>query len=192
MKPIATVLRSFLAPDDAAAVPDGPDPARRAAGRKAREHCDALERWCRAEHARADALGIAFVRQAGRPIIGHNGDGPVYGRAPTDFVGTILGAEGAPWLALAVEAKARDARLQRSDLEEHQREHLAYVDATGGVALVVIGLRDPVGRWVIPWRDLEARWNHAHGGESVGARELHGFDPSLGCYLVRFAGVRRG
>lgn len=184
------VLRAFLAPDDAGAVPDGPDPARRAAGRRARERSEALERDLRAEHRAAERAGVAFARQAGRPVIGYGPEGPVYGRAPVDFVGAIRGAPGAPWLPLAVEAKARAERLQRDDVEPHQREHLDATAAAGGVALVVVELRPAgaAGRWAVPWAELEARWARSRGGASVGPRELRGFELAATPYLLRFAG----
>lgn len=168
-----------------------PDPVRRAAGRLARERGHALERWCRTEHHKAERRRFAFVRQAGRPIIGHGPNGPVYGRAPADFVGQIRGAPGAPWLPLAIEAKAREERLQRGDLEPHQREHLEKTTEAGGVALVVVALyRDgDSGRWAIPWAELEARWDHSHGGASVGPEELRGWETrGDDSYLDRFAG----
>lgn len=173
----------------------GPNPARVAGGRAALDHCVAWEHFLELQHRCATAANIAHAWQSGRPIIGYDArtGAPKYGVAPPDFVGCIRGGDGGHWRALAIEAKTRDRRLQMDDLEPHQREGLAAIEAAGGVALVAVELRDCGGRWVIPACDLNARWNRTRGGASVGAVELAGFEllDHPGGYLVRFAGGAR-
>jgi hypothetical protein len=154
------------------------DPARVAGGRAGLFAGVAWEHYLELQHRRATGADIAHAWQSGRPVIGydpHNG-APRYGTAPPDFVGCILGAGNGHWRSLAIEAKTRGSRLQQSELEVHQREGLATIAGAGGVALVAIELRDHGGRWVIPWRELDARWNRAHGGASVGPADLLGFE----------------
>ncbi len=165
-------------------------PARVAAGRAGLHAGVAWELFLELHHRRAAAADVVHVWQAGRPVIGYDPrtGAPRYGVAPPDFVGCIRG-EGASWRPLCVEAKSRDRRLQRAELAPHQVEALAAIERAGGLALVAVELRAHGGRWAVRWRELEARWDRARGGGSVGPAELAGFellDHPAG-YLAAFA-----
>jgi hypothetical protein len=174
----------------------------------------AWETWLSAQHEAALREGIAFVRHVGPPHVrtgpgGH--DIKIIGHGPADFQGAIRAADAsAPWRPLALEAKSREGRLQRSDLDDHQHEDLARVASVRGVALVVIELHDErgysQGSWALPWARLERLWvvrSRARAGKagseraedrttshSVGPEELVGWEvASGGIYLERFVGA---
>lgn len=156
-------------------LPDAPSAARVRGGRAALDASVRWEQYLEREHQRAAVAGLATLWQVGRPTIGYDDKGaPVYGTTGPDFVGLLLDGSAR---TVAVEAKSRgERRLSRDDLGARQREDLAAVDAAAGLALVAVELRG-VGRYVLPWRELEARWNRARGTVgSVGAEELEGFN----------------
>lgn len=184
----ADLLRRFVDPADAAAVPDDPDATRAAGGRHAAEHGRALERRAAPHHRRAEQRGFAIPRQVGPPPLGHDAHGPRYGRAPTDVLGAIRGPAGAPWRVLAVEFKSRPTRLSLADFAPHQAALLDALDAVGAVCLAAVELRD-AGLWaVIPWGVLGARWRRERGGAYVLAADLADHEVVTDCYLARFAG----
>ena len=213
----AEVFAQQLPPEERAAYVDAVAPekdgARVAGGRLAVDHDAALMRVCRDQHRLAHTAGLAKVRHVGPA---HQRTGPggqeikIVGKGPADFQGAIRADLGQHWRLLAVEAKSREGRLQRHDIETHQQEDLAWVEAVGGVALVVIELHREdgvsLGTWAIPWRELETRWKRTSRARpvkadaarvlappvkvesaSVGPEELFGWETD-GLYLGRFAG----
>lgn len=185
------------------APPAGANVAR---GHLARDRGSWWEAWLREQHKAAAMARLARVTHVGPP---HARTGPggenivIVGHGPADFQGQIRGAAGAPWLPLAVEAKSLTRRMQRHDLEPHQHVDLAFVggELARGVALVVIELHDDegasLGRWAIPYRELETRWRvsrreragRVEVSRSVGPEELAGWEiDAQGIYLERFAG----
>lgn len=185
--------------------------ARVAGGRAAQAFDAAFMRWLREQHAAAYAAGIARLRHVGPPHqrTGKGGDViKIVGKGPADFQGAIRAPGARHWRLLAVEAKSRARRLQRHEIETHQQEDLAWVEAVGGVALVVLELHQDdgvsLGMWAIPWREIETRWTRSRRARptgdatrpspvaiesaSVGPDELAGWEvPVAGLYLERFA-----
>lgn len=186
--------------------------ARVAGGRLANARGKAWERYVEHEHAAASALGIAVMRKVGAPV--HVGEGglPVgwAGHGPADYQG-FLRATGAWWRPVAVEAKSCEGRMQRDDVEPHQRRDLELVERVGGLALVLVELTadgSPIGTWAVPWSELERLWlvkRRARPGKagsklesdtietrSVGPSELAGWEARPGCYLLRWAPAPEG
>lgn len=184
----ATVLSRMLPPEERAGYVETMAPvrsgARVAAGHVARDAGAAFEAWLAAQHQAASVAGLAYVRHVGPPVA-HTGAGgrelKIVGTGPADFQGVMCGGR-----ALAIEAKSREGRLARAEIPEHQQRDLARVAALGGVALLVVELREHQLVAAVPWRDVP--WKVARTAEAVGAAELGPWrvDASR-CYLERFA-----
>lgn len=181
--------------------------ARVAGGKAADERGRAWERHVAAEHAAASGLGIAHMRKVGAPVQVGTGGLPVgwAGPGPCDYQGFIR-AGGAWWRPVACEAKSREGRLQRDDVDPHQRRDLELVERVGGLALVLVELTDdgvPLGTWAVPWAEIERLWKRSTRAKpgkagsqregdyivsnSVGPEELAGWETTPGCYLRRWA-----
>lgn len=189
--------------------PPTKDGARVVGGHVARGRGDAWERELDAYHVEAAAAGIAHLRRVGPPHVRTGPGGTeikIIGRGPADYQGAIRGESGRPWRLCAVEAKSREGRLQRHEIEPHQRDDLAWVESVGGVALVLIELHDDrgvsLGTWAVPWGVLETLWRRTSRkraatdasveSASVGPEELAGWAvPPHRNYLLRFAGGSR-
>lgn len=165
------------------------------AGTEARDHGQRFEAWLRSQHELAEREGIAHVRHVGPPVA-HTGPGGsrlvVVGHGPADYQGTLAGGR-----SVAVEAKSRDRRLSRAEIPEHQQADLTRVAELGGLALLVIELREHGAVYAIEWGrvpwTVRSRKMQRHGvevierSESVGAEELEAWHVAGYCYLTRWA-----
>ena len=159
--------------------------ARVVGGHAARDAGAAFEAWLSAQHRAAELAGLAHVRHVGPPVA-HTGIGGrdlrVIGHGPADYQGVIRGGR-----AVAVEAKSRTGRLARAEIPQHQQDDLARVAALGGVALLVVELRDHQLVAAVPWGQVP--WMKARTAEAVGAEQLRAWVVSSGSvYLARFVG----
>ncbi len=187
------VLARAMAPEDAA-VFLGANPAKSgaavAAGRLADSVGRSLEGWLNDQHLAARIAGLANVRKVGAPVL-VNRDGKPYewaGRGPADYVGALKGGR-----AVAIEAKSTEGRFSRREVPQHQQDDLERTAKCGGLALLVLELRDErriyVSEWMhVPWRVTGARVGGVlQTRATVGAEELTGCEvPSEGLYLGRW------
>lgn len=187
------VLARAMAPEDAA-VFLAANPAKSgtavAAGRLADAVGRSLEGWLNDQHLAARVAGLANVRKVGAPVVvGRDGLPCAWaGKGPADYVGALRGGR-----AVAVEAKSTEGRFSRRDVPQHQQDDLEHTARCGGLALLVVELRD-VGtiyavEWTaVPWRVTGARVGGVHQTRAtVGAEELAGHEvPTQGIYLGRW------
>lgn len=167
------------------------------AGHLARDAGDALEKWLAEQHKAAAAAGIAHVRKVGAPVVVGRGGRPVEwaGRGPADYQGVMVGGR-----ALALEAKSlgERARISRVDIPEHQRRDLEAVERLGGLALLVVEVREAQLVAAVPWTEVPWRVSSrvlkrgtplekVERSETVGAEELEAWRVVPGCYLRRWA-----
>ena len=166
------------------------DPAAVAAATHAQEVGAALERWLSAQHRAAALAGIAHVRKVGPPVQHSGARGErlrVIGRGPADYQGVLRGGR-----ALAVEAKSRPSRLSLREIEVHQQGDLNAVAELGGLALLVVELRDAQVIAAVPWREVP--WHESRRtvrgrvevSHTIGAEELAPWRVGTGCYLARW------
>lgn len=187
------VLARAMAPEDAA-VFLGANPAKSgaavASGTEAQEHGAALERWLSAQHLAAREAGVANIRKVGPPVVMGSG-GVLVGFAgvgPADYLGALRGGR-----AVAIEAKSREARLSLREIPKHQQDDLTRTAHLGGLALLVVELREARTIYVAEWREVPWRYSKAlvRGSvevrATVGAEELTGCEvPATGLYLGRW------
>ena len=161
-----------------------------ASGGEAQEHGAALERWLSAQHRAASLAGMANVRKVGPPVVVGSGGVLVGfgGVGPADYLGALRGGR-----AVAVEAKSREARLSMREIPRHQQDDLARTAHLGGLALLVVELRDTgriyAAEWgAVPWRYSKALVRGvAETRATVGAEELAGCEVSAReIYLARW------
>lgn len=153
------------------------------AGRSARAHGAALERWLAEQHRAASLAHLAHVRAVGAPVVVGMYGLPIQwaGAGPADYQGVLKGGR-----AIAVEAKSRDRRLRLAEIPEHQREDLDRVEALGGLALLVVELRASTSIFVAPWGRVDWRQVREGAGVSVGPQELALWRWTGGLYLARW------
>ena len=206
----ANVFARLLPADERAEYIAAVAPARNgnrvAGGHAADERGRRWERFVADHHRVAAAEGIARMRKVGAPVIIGAGGTPTgwAGSGPADYQGFVR-AGGAWWRPCAVEAKSREGRLQRDDIDAHQRRDLDLVDSVGGLALVLVELTDdgdPIGAWAVPWNVLDTLWKVTRRvkpgragsalpadyitSRSVGASDLSGWEVQGDCYLRRW------
>ena len=187
------VLARAMAPEDAAvflASNRAKDPHAVASGRAADAAGRALETYLNGQHAAALKAGLANIRKVGAPVL-VNGDGKPYewaGRGPADYVGALRGGR-----AVAVEAKSTEGRFSRREVPQHQQDDLSHTADLGGLALLVLELRDAGAIYAVEWSRVPWRVTKAVVGgrvqtrETVGADELAGCEvPAKGIYLGRW------
>lgn len=185
----ATVLSRLLPEGERAAYVEQMAPVRSgrrvAGGHAARDAGASFEAWLAAQHRLADATGLAYVRHVGPPVAFTGAGGrelKIVGTGPADFQGVMRGGR-----ALAIEAKSREGRLARAEIPPHQQRDLLRVASLGGMALLVVELREHQLVAAVPWTQVP--WRVARTAEAVGADELAPWRvDSSRCYLERFVG----
>lgn len=186
-------LAKAMAPVDAAVflAHNAPkSPAAVATGREADAAGRALEGFLGAQHLAALKAGLACVRKVGAPVlVGRDGQPCGWaGKGPADYVGALRGGR-----ALAIEAKSTEGRFSRREIPAHQQDDLSRTADLGGLALLVLELRDVPGIYAVEWTAVPWRSTKATVGgrvqtrETLGAEELAGHEvPAQGIYLGRW------
>lgn len=175
---------------------DVADRAARANATKAQAVGASLEAWLAQQHRAAASMGLAHVRHVGPPVAHGGSHGQhlkVIGRGPADYQGLLVGGR-----AVAIEAKSRESRLSLADIPEHQQRDLEAVERLGGLALLVVEVREVQLIAAVPW--TEAPWRvtsrvlrrgtpaeRVERSETLGAEELAPWRVVAGCYLRRWA-----
>jgi len=157
--------------------------ARVAGGHAARDAGAAFEAWLTSQHAAVHLAGLAYVRHVGPPVAFTGAGGRelrIVGHGPADFQGVLRGGR-----ALALEAKSRPSRLARAEIPQHQQDDLERVAALGGVALLVVELREHQLVAAVPWGEVP--WVVARSAEAVGVEQLRPWAVGQGLYLSRWA-----
>ena len=187
------VLARAMDPEDAAtflASNRAKDPHAVASGRAADAAGRALETYLNGQHLAALKAGVANVRKVGAPVL-VGGDGKPYewaGRGPADYVGALKGGR-----AVAIEAKSTEGRFSRREVPQHQQDDLSHTADLGGLALLVVELRDTGRIYAVEWSRVPWRVTKAvvrgvvQTRETVGAEELSGHEVlASGLYLGRW------